>query len=74
MAGNHDGALVVSVNSPAIDGKANEDVIAVLSEALQIPKKLISIKSGLNSRRKLIAVNSNAVEIEKMVDKLKELK
>jgi hypothetical protein len=37
-----------------VDGKANKAVIAFWAKALKIPKSAITIKSGLQSRRKKI--------------------
>ena len=51
-----DGTLVVHVNVPPIEGKANEKVIEVLSEYLNKPKQSISIVSGFKGKNKIIEV------------------
>ncbi len=38
--------------------KANEEVVAVFSEKLGIPKSLVTIISGVTSRRKVLAIAS----------------
>ena len=58
-----DGDLVVSVQSPAVDGKANASVIKVLAEALDVLKADIEIIGGLHNRSKVVAIrglNANA--------------
>ena len=41
--------IVIRVKAPAREGKANEELIAVLSEILKIPKSHITIVGGHNS-------------------------
>ena len=52
LAGEHAGALKVAVNAPPDKGKANEAIIALLSEVLQLPKSNITLISGATSRQK----------------------
>ena len=56
VGGMHDGRLIVSVTAPAVDGAANNSVIAVLAKALEIPKSDLHVKSGLTSRREMIEI------------------
>jgi len=49
-----DGSLIISLKSPPIDGKANEELIKLLAKKFDIPKSQITIKSGSSSRNKLI--------------------
>jgi uncharacterized protein len=51
-----DGTLVIRVTVPPVEGKANEEVIDVLSEYLNKPKRSISIISGFKGRNKIIEV------------------
>ena len=51
-----DGTLIIRVTEPPIEGKANEEVIEVLSEYLNKPKKSISIVSGFKGKYKIINV------------------
>ena len=51
-----DNTLTVFVRERAIDGKANQAVIALIAQHFQIPKTSVTIKSGLSSRRKIIEV------------------
>ena len=52
LAGEHAGALKVAVSAPPDKGKANEAIIALLSEILQLPKSNITLISGATSRQK----------------------
>lgn len=52
-----DGSLTVHLKSPPVDGKANEELIKLLSEKFDVPKFHIRIKSGLSSRQKLVEID-----------------
>lgn len=49
--------LCVAVNSPPVDGKANEAVIRVLAEAFHVPKRAVSLVNGLSGRKKTVRIN-----------------
>ena len=50
--------LRLRVTAPPEGGKANEEVISLLAEALGVAKSQISILQGYASRNKLVAVAS----------------
>ena len=52
-----DGSLTVHLKSPPVDGKANEELIALLAERFNVSKSKISIKSGLGSKTKLVEID-----------------
>jgi len=52
-----DGSLTIRLKSPPVDGKANEELIKVLSKKYHVPKSYIRIKSGISSRQKLIEID-----------------
>lgn len=52
-----DGGLQVWLKSPPVDGKANQELIEVLAAWWSVSKGKIQIKSGHNSRQKLILVD-----------------
>ncbi|MBW4572984.1 DUF167 domain-containing protein [Hassallia byssoidea VB512170] len=52
-----DGSLTVHLKSPPVDGKANEELIKLLSDKFDVPKSYIRIKSGLSSRQKLVEID-----------------
>ena len=51
-----DGLIIVKVNTPPIEGKANKRVIELLAEYLDIPKSKIVLKIGLKSKIKKFEV------------------
>ena len=56
IAGTRDGALLVRLNAPPVEGAANTELIQVISDALGVPKRSIAIVSGQRSRLKRIRV------------------
>lgn len=53
-----EGLFKVYVNAPAVDGKANKALIAVLSEYFNIRKGSIKIVRGEKSREKVVEINT----------------
>jgi uncharacterized protein (TIGR00251 family) len=49
----------IRLKAPAIDGKANEHLIAFLSGILAISKSKISVKKGKTSRLKCLEINQD---------------
>ena len=56
-------ALVVAVNAPAQDGKANKAVIQSLAKALKVKKSEIEIVSGHTGRTKIVDYPAEASAI-----------
>ncbi len=54
-----DGSLTISLKSPPVDGKANEELIKLLAKKFDVPKSRITIKLGLSSRQKLVVINKD---------------
>ena len=57
IAGTRDGALLVRLKAPPVEGAANSELIQVISDALGVPKRSISIVSGQHARLKRIVVH-----------------
>lgn len=55
--GTHGDALRVRVQAPPVDGAANEAVIAVIADALGVPRRAVRISAGLSGRQKLVDVD-----------------
>ncbi len=51
-----DGAWLAQVKAAPIDGKANEEMLALVARHFGRPKSAVSIKSGASSRIKLVRV------------------
>lgn len=56
VAGTRDGALLVRLNAPPVDGAANADLIDVIATALDVPKRAVTIVSGEHRRLKRVRV------------------
>ena len=53
-----DGSWVAQVRAPAIEGRANKELIALVAEHFQCMKAAVSIKSGAAGRLKLIRIEA----------------
>ena len=62
ITGIHDGHIKIKVNSPPVDGKANNALILFLSEFLHIPKSDIKIIAGEKSRIKKLLISGSMDE------------
>jgi uncharacterized protein (TIGR00251 family) len=62
ISGERDGALVVRVAAPPVEGAANEALVAFFSAALRVPRRAIQILSGERGRQKRIAIAGVTVE------------
>ncbi len=56
---NEDGTWLAHIKSPPIDGKANEELIALVAKHFGYRKSEVSIKSGGSSRLKLVQIEQN---------------
>jgi uncharacterized protein (TIGR00251 family) len=63
VVGLHGGALKIKIHAVPEDGKANEEIIKVLSKILGIAKSNITIQSGATSRKKNIALAEITYEL-----------
>jgi uncharacterized protein (TIGR00251 family) len=52
-----DGTLLVRVNVPPVEGKANEKVVELLSDFFKKPKRCISIITGFKGKIKIIEIH-----------------
>ena len=67
-----DGRSVVKVRVRAVadGGEANRAVIALLSNALGVPKARIRLLSGITSRMKQVAIDGDPVQLGKALEML----
>ena len=54
--GVREGRLVIKVTAPPVDHAANAAVIELLADALQVPRRSVTIVAGEQSRSKSFAV------------------
>jgi uncharacterized protein len=62
FAGAHDGALRVRLQAPPVDGAANAALVALLADALGVPRRAVRIVSGGASRTKCLEVTGVGAE------------
>ena len=60
--------IKVYLNSPPVDGKANDECIALFSKTLRIPKSAIEIGKGEKGRRKKLLISG--ITREEIIEKL----
>ena len=51
-----DGTVKIRLTSPPVEGKANQALIAFLSEILEVPRSRIEIIAGATGRAKLVSI------------------
>ena len=56
LARQPDGTWVAELKSPPVDGKANQELIALVAEYFGCSKSLVAIKAGASGRIKLVKV------------------
>ena len=56
-AGIRDGALLVRLNAPPVEGAANAELIDVLARLFDIPKRNVTIVQGERSRIKRVRLD-----------------
>lgn len=52
----------IALQAPAVDGKANEALIAFLSDSLHLPKRAFSIVLGQTNRLKIVQIEGVSKE------------
>jgi uncharacterized protein (TIGR00251 family) len=57
FAGRHGDAWKVRVAEPPEDGRANEAVLRLLAETLDVPRANVSLVSGHSSRDKIVTLD-----------------
>jgi hypothetical protein len=55
-AGMRDGAILIRLNAPPVEGAANAELIALLADLLHVPKRSITIVSGERGRLKRVKI------------------
>lgn len=61
-AGIRDKAFLIRLNAPPLEGAANTELIAVLSDLLDLPKRNVTIVSGERRRLKRVRVIGTTLE------------
>jgi uncharacterized protein (TIGR00251 family) len=61
-AGVRDGALLLRLQAPPVEGAANAEVVDILADILGVRRGAVTILSGHHNRRKRIAVAGITME------------
>jgi uncharacterized protein len=56
ISGTRDGAWVVRLNTPPVEGAANAELVDVLADTLGLPRRCVAIVAGERSRHKRVRV------------------
>ncbi len=62
MDGVVDGVLRARVAAPAVDGAANQSLVRLLADELDVPRRDVRLVAGATARTKVIAVDGVAAE------------
>jgi uncharacterized protein (TIGR00251 family) len=63
--GAMDRALEVAIAAPPVEGRANEELVRVLSKALGLKKKDVTVVAGETGRTKIVEIEGlDAAELE----------
>ena len=57
VGGSYDGALVVRVSAPAVDGRATTAALAAIAAAFGVRPRAVRLVSGATSRTKVVDVD-----------------
>ena len=69
VGGSYDGALVVRVAAPAVDGRATEAALAAVAEALGVRRRDVVLVTGATSRTKVVEVaGDHADRVARLLD------
>ena len=67
VAGLHGQALKVRVAAPPVEGRANDELIALIAEMLGVRKKSVSVVKGRSSRHKTVLVAAPQTDPTRLV-------
>lgn len=56
MVGRHGAIWKIRVAAPPVDGRANDALVQLLSETLDVPRRDVEIVSGHGGRDKIVAL------------------
>ncbi len=56
FAGYREDEIVLRLNAPALEGKANKAAVEFVSKVLEVPRSAVSVVSGEKSRHKIFEI------------------
>ena len=67
IAGVRDGALLVRLQSPPVEGAANDELIALIAKAFGIAKRDVTIVSGEHAKLKRVTISTDQSGIDSVL-------
>ena len=64
VAGYFGDLLKIRLHAQPIDGKANEALISYLADALEVPKRAVSITHGHTAKRKTVEIRGDHLTVD----------
>lgn len=68
VAGLHGEALKIRVAAPPAEGRANDELVDFLADALGVPKRCVTVIKGATSRRKTVLVSAPRADPTSLLD------
>ena len=65
-------ALVVDVTAAAVDGRATEATLRAITEALELPRGSVSLRTGATSRLKLLTISDPPPDLAERIARLRD--
>jgi uncharacterized protein (TIGR00251 family) len=62
LAGTRHGAILIRLAAPPVEGAANTELVAFLSDLFAVPKRNVVIVSGDTSRQKRVRITGVAAD------------
>ena len=62
VAGELDGVLKIRLAAPPVEGQANEELVRLLAELFDAPRRRIAILSGQTSKNKVVSISGISVD------------
>lgn len=56
VVGAHGDAIKLKIAAPALEGRANEELVEFLADKLGVPRRSVTLVSGEKSRDKVVAI------------------
>jgi uncharacterized protein len=56
VLGEKDGAIVVSLAAPPVDGAANDELVATLARAFEVSRRAVTLLAGATGRHKRVEI------------------
>lgn len=59
LAQNSDGSWQARIKSPPIEGRANQELVALVARHFKLPKARVTIRSGTSARTKRVHIDNS---------------